>query len=415
MMQLLGNLFLSFLSHEWAGLVLALLLGLAGYGVVHMARAHGIRWVKGIGYLVVGIAGIAALGATYHVIYMSRILAANPAPGKMVDVGGYRMHVLAEGEPNGKPAVVWMPGAHSAGFAMYHLHAILRQESRSILVDRPGSGWSDPGPFPRTTAVEAEEIVTALKNAGEKGPFVLAGHSMGGLLVANIARRHPELIAGLVMLDGTPPDAINYAPPNPYVTQMQRDAVLAALTRLFGIHPALAQRLWGKEETDPAFKELDRIIRSRLGPAMTTMETLENGAKSSVAGASIFAELLPGGMGYETVVFDGDLGDLPLFLAAPRDLVEFAAVSKAIAAQSGKADPAMADTARMLRFYTRTRERYMATSSRSERLYAPAGTGHNFVYETPEFAAEAVRRMQREHPLDASAAAPASAPPTEVQ
>ena len=395
MMQSLGNLWLSFLSNEWAGLVLALLLGLAGYGVVRAAGKGGRRWLRGIGYLAAGIAGIAALGAAYHVVVMTRVRAEFPPPGKMVDVGGYRMHVLAEGQPNGKPPVVWMPGSHSAGYAMYHLHAILRQESRSILIDRPGSGWSDAGPFPRTTPLEAEEIVTALRNAGEKGPFVLAGHSMGGLLVANIARRHPELVAGLVMLDGTPPDAINYAPPNPYVTLMQRDAVVAALTRLFGIHPGLAKRLWGKEETDPAFRKLDQVIRGQLGEAMTAMEALENGAKSSVAGASIFAELLPGGMRYDIVVFDGELGDMPLYLAAPRDLVEFDAVSKAIAAQAGKAgDPALADAARMLKFYTATRERYMATSSRSERFYAPAGTGHNFVYQTPEFAADVVRRMQ---------------------
>ena len=91
-------------------------------------------------------------------------------PGKLVDVGGDRMHVLAEGEAHGQATVVWMPGAHEAGYALYHLDAGMRREARSILIDRPGSGWSDPGPFPRTTAAEAEEVVRALERAGEKGP-----------------------------------------------------------------------------------------------------------------------------------------------------------------------------------------------------------------------------------------------------
>ena len=141
-----------------------------------------------------------------------RAMGAVPPPGKLVDVGGYRLHLLAEGNARGGATVVWIPGAHEQGNALYHLHRAMRGETRSILFDRAGTGWSDPGPFPRRTRVEAEELEALLRRAGEPGPFVLVGHSYGGLLAANYARRYPARTAAVVLLDATPPDAFVYAP-----------------------------------------------------------------------------------------------------------------------------------------------------------------------------------------------------------
>ena len=104
--------------------------------------------------------------------------------------------------------------------------AQLRKEARSILIDRPGTGWSDPGPFPRTTDHEAGEVLAALEAAGEEGPFVLAGHSFGGLLFAAVARRSPRSVAALLLLDATPPDTIVYGPPIPGLARMRWRPVL---------------------------------------------------------------------------------------------------------------------------------------------------------------------------------------------
>lgn len=100
-------------------------------------------------------------------------------------------------------------------------------------------------------------------------------------------------------------------------------------------------------------------------------------------------------------MYDGDLGAMPVFLVAPADLsmVDVNAMAQAMATVAGEdGGPGTVDVTRLQRFYARTRERYLATSSRSERIYAPAGTGHNFPYETPEIVVEAVSRMLREHP-----------------
>lgn len=394
----LGNLVLSFLSHDWAGLVLASVVASLGISSVRVTRAKGAPRATAIGYAVLGIAGLLALGSIYHLIYVARVRSQYAPPGTLVDIGGYRLHVLAEGDARGKPTIVWMPGSHGGGFYVHHLHRMFRGEARSILIDRPGSGWSDIGPFPRTSAVESVEVIAALEKSGENGPFVLVGHSLGGLLVANIARRRPDLIAGIVLLDATPPDTINYAPPNPMLTRRRGPALWSATKRLFGLHPVMQPQ----PNPNPDMRRLDDIIAKQLGAAQEQVQAIEGaGTRAICAGASIFDELSPGGLGWHTSVYDGDLGNLPLFLVAPRDLNESEAlmVAQLMGARPDANSSAYGvDTTRLLRFYARSRERYLAASSRSERIYSPAGTGHNFPYEAPETVVDAVRRMLLEHP-----------------
>ena len=385
------NVILSFLSRDWAGLACAAVVGLLGATFVATGRPAGAGWA--IGVVIVIIGGLLAAGALLHLVHMARVRGLYPPPGRLVDVGGYRVHVLAEGESHGKPAVVWMPGGHAAGFAFHHLHRVLREETRSILIDRPGTGWSDVGPFPRTTAGEAREVIAALQGAGEEGPFVLVGHSFGGLLMANVARRWTAHVAALVMVDATPPDTIIYGPRIPVLKQMRARAVLNALPRLFGIHVDFAERKQ-RRQAPPAYKRILDLYEERLGEAAATMRAVESGTRSACTGASIFAELSAAGLAevaWETVVYEGDLGELPVLLVAPGTMTdeEFEAVAQMIDQQAGSGRAV--DRDRLRRFYARSRERYLAISSRAQRIYAPAGTGHNFPYEAPEFLADVVR------------------------
>ena len=202
-MQRWRNALLALLSRDAAGLFIAALVSLLACGIAQLVPAA-IRWPLATLGLVLG--GLLGLASIKHLWALSRARRATPPPGRLVDLGGYRMHVLAEGQArDGRPAVVWFAGGHASGYAMHHLHRAFRGETRSILVDRPGTGWSDTGPFPRSTAREADEVVRALQLAGEQGPFIWAGHSFGGLLAANIARRRPDLMHLLVLLDPTPP------------------------------------------------------------------------------------------------------------------------------------------------------------------------------------------------------------------
>ena len=390
----MANTLLGFASHDWAGLAVGVVLALFALWLVRTTRG----WRRASGVAAAAIAAVLALGGLYHVVHMGGIARANPPPGTLVDVGGYRMHVLAEGDPHGLATIVWLAGAHEAGLALYHLHAGIRGEARSILIDRPGAGWSDAGPFPRTTATESEEVVTALKRLGEKGPFVFAGHSFGGLLAANIARRHPEIVSAVVLLDATPPDTITYISPNPYLPAMRREALWTGLERLFGLHHDTVARLSGKDP-DTEARRVGGLMAERLGPELERMASIEDGSKAAFADYSIFAEILPGGIGWDNIVYDGELGALPVYLVAPHGLPNFDAFASVMYAAGGPGlGPEAAYRERLRQFADRSRERYLHVADHVERVDAPAGSSHNFIYERVDFVLDTVRRVLREHP-----------------
>ncbi|MEV7186420.1 alpha/beta hydrolase [Kitasatospora sp. NPDC093102] len=343
---------LALLSRDWLGVPVALVVAGVGGGLVGVGAA----WAVALGGLVIAVGVLLAAGAVRHLALVVREGRENPAPGRLVDVGGHRMHVLAAGESGAGPTVVWMPGGHAPGEEFRELHTMLSAHARSVLVDRLGTGWSDVGPFPRTTAVEAEELPAALEGAGERAPFVFVGHSFGGLLVANVARRRPDLVAGLVLLDPTPLEVIAFAPPNRRLAAMRRGLLLTVVRQLFGAH---------------------RGRGGRTG--------------QGCAAVSIFAELSPPGLarvGWETVVYDGDLGDLPLVLVIPRDLTGGEMVL------AGARSTAEAE--RISRFYLRSRVRYLAASTASRLVHTPQGTGHDFPREAPEFVVGVVGDLLRE-------------------
>ena len=301
------------------------------------------------------------------------------------------MHVLAEGvASDGRPPVVWFAGGHASGYAIHHLHRAFRGETRSILIDRPGTGWSDVGPFPRTTAREAEEMVLALERAGEVGPFVWVGHSFGGLLVANIARRRPELVHALVLLDPTPLETIVFGPRLSALKDMRHTAWLGGFAQLFGIDiPARHEK---KQRATPAYAKVLDAVRAVLGPEVTSARAIEARSGAWFTQASIYGELKPEGVAacaWDTVVYDGDLGDLPVWLVAPKDDSDGGDIALLAEAQSGDA----ANAKRMFRFFAATRERYLAASTRSKRVVAPKGAGHNFVFELPEFTIGVLREI----------------------
>lgn len=378
---------LALLGRDWAGLPVAL-----GIGAVVLLAGRALGGAAGAAVAALGAAA-ALLGAAMslrHAATLARVRRAHPPPGRMVDLGGYRVHLLAEGQArDGRPPVVWFAGGHAGGHAVHHLHRALRDETRSILIDRPGTGWSDTGPFPRSTAREAEEMVLALERAGERGPFVWAGHSFGGLLAANVARRRPDLVHTLVLLDPTPLETIVFGPRLGALKDMRRTAWLGGFALLFGID--LRARAEARARRDPAHARVLDAVRAALGPEAEAGRRVEASAGRCFAEASIYRELTPEGAaacGWDTVVYDRDLGDLPVWLVAPQDTSD-ADIAALPEAQSGSAD----DARRMFRFFAATRERYLATSTRSRRVVAPAGSGHNFVYEAPRFTIDVMREV----------------------
>ncbi len=124
--------------------------------------------------------------------------------GALVDIGGYRLHWYATGQ--GKPTVVFLSGAGDFSFDWSLVQSEVSKFTRACSYDRAGLAWSDLGPTPRTMKQEAYELHLLLRNAGLKGPYVLVGHSVGGLIARVYVQHYRSEVAGLVLVDSTHED-----------------------------------------------------------------------------------------------------------------------------------------------------------------------------------------------------------------
>lgn len=154
------------------------------------------RALLGVLALLIGLVG---LGAGYEAIMASGDATRYPAPGQLVDVGGYRMHIACMG--SGSPTVVLNSGAGGFSAEWSLVQPELAKTTRVCAFDRAGMGWSEPGPGPRSPAHIADELHTLLTNAGIDGSIVLVAHSAGGKHARLYAQRHPEQVAGIVLVD----------------------------------------------------------------------------------------------------------------------------------------------------------------------------------------------------------------------
>ncbi len=125
--------------------------------------------------------------------------AAPRPPGKMVDLGGHRLHVDCRGR--GAPTVVVENGLGDFSFDWVLVQSKVAAQTRMCTYDRAGYAWSDPGPLPRTFDQLNFELREALSKLGEKPPFVLVGHSFGGPVIRNFAALHPSEVSGMVLVD----------------------------------------------------------------------------------------------------------------------------------------------------------------------------------------------------------------------
>lgn len=126
-----------------------------------------------------------------------------PPPGRLVDIGGRRLHVIQTGASGPGPTVVILPAMGATALEWHQVTQALPANLTVYAVDRGGLGWSDPAPFgPRTPTVLAAET-TALLNALNLSSVVLVGHSYGGLAARVTAATNPGRVAGLALIDAS--------------------------------------------------------------------------------------------------------------------------------------------------------------------------------------------------------------------
>jgi pimeloyl-ACP methyl ester carboxylesterase len=124
-------------------------------------------------------------------------------PGQMVGVGGHRLHLSCVG--TGSPTVVLDAGMGGWSASWSRVQPEAAKYTRVCTYDRAGMGFSEDGPAPRTARRFAGELHTLLHEAGELGPYVLVGHSLGGLTVRVFAQEYASETAGVVLVDSMHP------------------------------------------------------------------------------------------------------------------------------------------------------------------------------------------------------------------
>jgi pimeloyl-ACP methyl ester carboxylesterase len=186
--------------------------------------------------IIVG-AFIAALALIAAAIWLlgsrakERLVVQYPPPGQMVEVGGFRMHIDCQGDPAAGPAVIMDSGQAEPGLAWASVQPAVAEFARACVFDRAGLGWSEPSPNPRTLANYVKEQHALLAGADVEPPYVLVGHSAGGLYARVYARDYPDEVAGMVLVDAGHED-LDVRPPESMTKFNKRIMNLMARTAL---------------------------------------------------------------------------------------------------------------------------------------------------------------------------------------
>jgi pimeloyl-ACP methyl ester carboxylesterase len=173
-------------------------------------------------------------GLVFEQISERRTIRRFPSPGRLVDVGGHSLHMRCQGRGDG-PTIFIEQGAGSLSVFWWPAQRDLAEAARVCTYDRPGYLWSPSLGLGRSITARVDDLRKLLVNSGERGPFVLVAHSYGGLLVGQLARRYPELVAGIVFVDA-PDERVIYG--GKYLEQsksMMRIVGMLAVVARFGV------------------------------------------------------------------------------------------------------------------------------------------------------------------------------------
>ena len=174
------------------------------------ARSRTRRWLL---YSFTGVLALVAFGGGYHTLATSPDRQRDRAPGRLVDMGGRRLHLVCAG--SGSPTVLLQSGlGETAGYWAW-ISAAVATETQVCAYDRAGRGWSDAAARVQDGEAVAADLRALLDRVHIDGPLVLVGHSSGAQYVRIFTGRYPARVAGIVLLDGQPADAFERLPDFP--------------------------------------------------------------------------------------------------------------------------------------------------------------------------------------------------------
>jgi pimeloyl-ACP methyl ester carboxylesterase len=165
-----------------------------------------VRWVRNILLLIPPLLFLTVLAGQAQ---QARLARAYPPLGEMVTVGEHRLHVMTAGDG---PTVVFENGPGGMGLDWSLVASEVAQSAMAVSYDRAGLGWSEPAGGTRDILTLVEELRLMLDSIQAPPPYVLVGHSYGGLIVRAFAFTYPEKVAGLVLVDAAHEDQLDYYP-----------------------------------------------------------------------------------------------------------------------------------------------------------------------------------------------------------
>src|SRR5215218_7374050 len=215
--------------------------------------------------LIVVLLALALAGALYQAIATELAERAYPPPGEMVAVGGYSLHINCTGQ--GSPTVILDAGSGLFSAQWVRVQRQVSDTTRVCAYDRAGIGWSEMGPDPRDARQITGELHTLLCKAGIEGPYVLVGHSYGGMYMQTYAARYPDEVAGVALVDSsTEPDQFSQPPEaqDSNEPQQQSSAAVPQLVRLGVSLPARLGIVRLLSKLDPASPALPSQQRAQI-------------------------------------------------------------------------------------------------------------------------------------------------------
>jgi pimeloyl-ACP methyl ester carboxylesterase len=279
------------LSWVWPPALLALVVWMI-VRARRQLRSRSRRWLL---YPVIAMMALAAVAGGYEAV--SGALDEDfPMPGQLIDVGGHSLHLSCSG--SGSPTVILEPGAGEMSSASAWITPAVARDTRVCVYDRAGRGWSEPADSPQDGAQIATDLHTLLERGHVPGPYVMAGHSFGGLYVLTFAARYPDEVAGMVLVDSTAPGSATPSTSRgnegSYDIMGRASALLSASARL-GVGRLIGQLSYGSLPP----RARDEAIASAATPnhVQSTIDEYIQGTTSMDQAASL-----------------SDFGDKPLYV-----------------------------------------------------------------------------------------------------
>lgn len=272
--------------------------------------------------------GLLLVGFIYEPIAEAADAKAYPPPGQLVDVGGYRLHINCTG--TGSPTVMIDAGLGDWSTGWGYVQQGVAKSARVCTYDRAGWGWSDAGPLPRDAAQSAKELHTLLQNAGIPGPYVMVGHSLGGLGVRVFVHDYASEIAGVVLIDSMTPRKVTQSQieVQPQTDTHSQPFSFPALLARFGIVRLLARPL-GIMPFVPTGENayFSRLVRPQSAQALTNESQGMPAAGAEAAAVKTFGDL-------PLIVLTAHLNKIPGWQEWQTELLQLSSNSQQLFAES---------------------------------------------------------------------------------